>query len=229
MILAIETSTDLATIALAHGDVRERECPHRLDLVRRLMPEIVNLVAEAGYGLDDIEGVAVGLGPGGFTSVRIGLATAKALAHALGVPLAGVSSLAAAAYRMSAYAQPDELLCPVLEAHRGELYAAVFAAVGVAVERRSDFLVASPESLVATLAKLRAPVIFGGEGKALAEAKQGLAMLPEHRLLDADTSPRASAVVALAPPARRAAPADWLGLQPIYVRPSAAEERLGER
>src|SRR5688572_21669057 len=97
MILAMETGGDLASLALLDGVevVAERAFRHRMSLSRDLMPALDELRARAGAGWDDVQAVAVGLGPGSYTGLRIGVVTAKALAWASNRPLLGISSLAA--------------------------------------------------------------------------------------------------------------------------------------
>lgn len=87
---------------------------------RELLPAVVDVMTRAGVGWQDLDAVAVGRGPGAFTGLRVGIATARALAHAAGVPLRGVSSLAALA--LGAGAEPA---LAVIDARRGEVFAAL--------------------------------------------------------------------------------------------------------
>lgn len=94
-ILAIDTATSLVVVAAGSPDgsplgVRTFAAGHRHG--SHLLPAIDALIAGADLGLDRLVGVVVGLGPGAFTGLRVGLATAKTLAHALGVPIVGVST-----------------------------------------------------------------------------------------------------------------------------------------
>src|SRR5688572_7644865 len=116
MILALETGSSLASLALMDGldIVAETAFRHRMVLSRDLMPAIDELLAGAGAAWDDVEAVAVGLGPGSFTGLRIGVVTAKALAWAARRAVLGISSLAALA--APHLAPLEALICPVLEA-----------------------------------------------------------------------------------------------------------------
>lgn len=102
LILAFDTSGDVCSVALAGGDdgeriVTEYAFRHERRLTERL-PHIIQFVlSDAGYTLNDVEGFVVGLGPGSFTGVRIGVTMAKSFALATGKPLVGVSSLDAVA------------------------------------------------------------------------------------------------------------------------------------
>jgi tRNA threonylcarbamoyladenosine biosynthesis protein TsaB len=86
-----------------------------------LMPALVRVLDDAGLGWDELDAIAVGVGPGTFTGLRIGVATARALAHARGIDLRPVSSLAALAAGIEA-----ELRLPLIDAKRGELFAALY-------------------------------------------------------------------------------------------------------
>lgn len=132
-ILAFDTATAATAVALdaGAGGVRElHDEPHaggRPAHATRLLPLIDQVMAEAGLGWEAIDRIAVGVGPGTFTGLRIGVATAKALAQAAGTPLVGVSSLhalAAAACRRGG--EEHDVVLGVLDARRGEVYAAAW-------------------------------------------------------------------------------------------------------
>jgi tRNA threonylcarbamoyl adenosine modification protein YeaZ len=89
-----------------------------------LAPAIDQLLADGGFSMRDITHIVCGVGPGPFTGLRIGLAHAHAAAHALGVPVSGVSSLAAIAHRIVKAERPDEFLV-ASDARRKEVYCAV--------------------------------------------------------------------------------------------------------
>jgi tRNA threonylcarbamoyladenosine biosynthesis protein TsaB len=88
---------------------------------RELMPAVAEVMERAGLQWGDLEAIAVGLGPGAFTGLRIGIATARALAGANGLPLRGVSSLAALAQGIDSGTR-----LPVIDARRGEVFAALY-------------------------------------------------------------------------------------------------------
>jgi tRNA threonylcarbamoyl adenosine modification protein YeaZ len=112
LILAFDTATDVATSALvADGEV----LGERTSRAVTLLEDIDALLRQSGTHTRDVDALAVGIGPGSFTGVRIGLSTARGLALALGVPVAGVSTLDALAA-----GAPGAL--PVIDARRREVF-----------------------------------------------------------------------------------------------------------
>ncbi len=126
-ILALETATSACTVAVVDGDDVKAELSLQVPRAHstRLMPLIVQAIGESGIAKGDLEAIAVGTGPGSFTGLRIGLATAKGLAFALDKPCVGVPTLKAMAYGTGAQMG---LVVPMLDAKRGDVYAAVYAA-----------------------------------------------------------------------------------------------------
>jgi tRNA threonylcarbamoyladenosine biosynthesis protein TsaB len=112
LILAFDTATDVATSALvSDGEV----VGERTSRAVTVLEDIDALLRQAGAHTRELDGIAVGIGPGSFTGIRIGLATARGLALALGVPVAGVSTLDALAA-----GAPEAV--PVIDARRGEVF-----------------------------------------------------------------------------------------------------------
>ncbi|HST28767.1 MAG TPA: tRNA (adenosine(37)-N6)-threonylcarbamoyltransferase complex dimerization subunit type 1 TsaB [Rudaea sp.] len=123
-ILAIETATESCSAALLHGDAlieRSEIAPRRH--AELILPMIESLLAEAGLARSQIDGIAVGRGPGAFTGVRLAIAVAQGLALALDIPVVPVSSLAALAQDA-----PDAgaTILAVIDARMGEVYAGAF-------------------------------------------------------------------------------------------------------
>ncbi len=188
----------------------------------RLPSALVALLDAEGLHLPDVEGYAIGLGPGSFTGLRIGLATWKGLAYANRRPIAGVSSLAALALAAAPDAPAGAVLVPLLDARKGEVYAGFFRAVPGGVEAVEPEAALPPDALLARAAALPRAVAFG-EGYA-AYAERLAPSLP--RLATAVASPPALAVAALAAPRLAGAAFDaqaLFALEPHYVRPSEAE------
>jgi tRNA threonylcarbamoyladenosine biosynthesis protein TsaB len=112
LILAFDTATDVATSALADG---AEVLGERTSRAVTVLEDLDALLRQAGAHTRELDGLAVGIGPGSFTGVRIGLATARGLSLALGVPVAGVSTL-------DALAAGAPGAVPVIDARRGEVF-----------------------------------------------------------------------------------------------------------
>ncbi len=125
MNLAIDTSTGIVSLAL----VQDKECLAELtwrsgqEHTTQLLPALSSLLDRVKGDIRSVTAVIVARGPGSFNGLRVGISTAKGLAFSLGVPLAGVSTLEAEAYQHAASGLP---VCPVYNAGRGEIAAAVY-------------------------------------------------------------------------------------------------------
>ncbi len=191
----------------------------------RLPGALKELLDASELKLPDVEGYAVGLGPGSFTGLRIGLATWKGLAYANRRPIAGASSLGALALEAAPGAPPGVLLVPLLDARKGELYAGFYrTTAGEGVKAVAPEAALSPAALLDRLAPL-GPAVGFGEG--YENYRHALAArLPA---LEAPTSPSALCVARLAAPGLREATFDaqaLYALEPHYVRPSEAEVKF---
>jgi tRNA threonylcarbamoyl adenosine modification protein YeaZ len=124
MILAIDTSTDNASLALVQGDETVTELNWRCEQNHtvELLPHLARLLEDKG-GIGSISGVIVGKGPGSFNGLRAGISTAKGLAFSLGIPIVGISSLEVVAYEHAGSGLP---ICPIASAGRGEIATAIY-------------------------------------------------------------------------------------------------------
>ncbi len=139
----------LAEISLAVGDT----------LSRRLLPGIRQLMEDTATNWEEIDAIAVSAGPGSFTGLRLGLATAKALVMATGKPLIAVSSVTVLARQLP---WTERLLCPVIDARRGEVYTAFYRCDALGVPRRiGPVAVRRPEELAGMI---EGEVLFVGDG-----------------------------------------------------------------
>jgi tRNA threonylcarbamoyladenosine biosynthesis protein TsaB len=165
VILGIDTATPSTAAAVWAPDGRaceRRDDPapgERPQHASRLLALVEAALSGAGAGWDEIERIAVGVGPGGFTGLRHGIATARALAQGRGLPLAGVSSLEALARGAAAAAGEDRAVLALIDARRGE----VFAAAWQGAERLLEPVAIDPAELVARLGagRLAAPLAAG--------------------------------------------------------------------
>lgn len=125
MELAIDTSTHIATLALAEkGEVVIELTWHcGQSHTVELLPNLLHLLSQAKASIQSIDGIIVAKGPGSFNGLRVGMSTAKGLAFTLGVPLVGVSTLEVEAFP---YAYTGLVICPIHPAGRGEIAAALY-------------------------------------------------------------------------------------------------------
>jgi tRNA threonylcarbamoyladenosine biosynthesis protein TsaB len=231
LILAVETSTFTGSVALVEASV-EGEVPPSLRVIgettlqvsethsSRLMPTIDRLLRETSLPVQKVQGIAVGLGPGSFTGLRIAVSTVKGLAFALRVPVAGVPTLDALANNIR-YAPIQ--VCPVLDARKKEVYAALFRGDGEGrLKKISEDWVLSPEDLCSRISE--ATVLVGNGIEVYAETFKsrlgsGALFAPPEL-----SFPRAAHVARLALPAfQRGEKLDLFTFTPIYVRRSEAE------
>ena len=222
-ILALESSALAASAALwADGKcvgLYMQNCG--LTHSETLLPMAENLLKGCAVSLNEVDLVAVARGPGSFTGVRIGVATAKGLSWGLDKPCCGVSTLEAMAWQ-GAHLE-GKLLCCCMDARRGQVYNALFRAEGESLQRLREDRAISLAELLADLPE--APVLLGdGAGitaKALEEAGMAYTLAPENVRIQSAWG------VALA--AARAPQEAWGEPEPVYLRLSQAErERLAK-
>jgi len=229
MILALETGQELASVALLdEGAVAaERAFRHRMSLSRDLIPTIESLLAEAGVPWRDVEAVSVGLGPGSYTGLRIGVVTAKTLAWASDRPVLGISSLTALV--APHLAPPDALLCAVLEARADEFFTALYQRRDGELQLRAEATVLPAAELAQRLSAYPGPVLVAGHTARFAAAlektaegrRQGTVILSGDRGVQTefDEEPQARWIGRLAASRLRAGERDLpLALEPLYVR-----------
>jgi tRNA threonylcarbamoyladenosine biosynthesis protein TsaB len=216
-LLALDTSTLTAGVAASDGgkllaEGRRRVTTHS----EALLALIDEVMKSAGLAAQDLDGVVCGAGPGSFTGLRIGMATAKGLCWALGKPLVLVSSLQALAAR----APEGSRVCAVIDAYKCEVYAGRFVIEAGVPRPISDELAVAPADLK-TQIEADAPIALVGDG-ALRYREQLIAGTVT--LLDEDGSPRPADLARLGH-LRLAAgeSADLAAAAPRYIRPSEAE------
>ncbi len=174
MLLALDTSTALASVALYDGALRaEATWRAGREHSTQVLPEAVRLLAQQGLGPEALRAVAVAVGPGSYTGLRVGLSLAKGLAVALQLPLVGVCTLDVLAAPLRAAAPPVR---PALDAGRRRYATALYDHDGAALVRREPI---AGVDLAGLLALLRSPVVVTGDldaaaREALAAAGAGI-------------------------------------------------------
>jgi tRNA threonylcarbamoyladenosine biosynthesis protein TsaB len=162
-VLAIDTATPSTVVGVQLGDgrvVEARDDPpegSRGEHAGRVLVLVEQALRDGGVAWDDIDRIAVGVGPGGFTGLRIGIATARALAQARGLPLVPVSSLAALA---AGAAGAGGAIAAVIDARRGEVFAAAWDGERELLGPRA----LAPGVLAERLGALARPVQAVGDG-----------------------------------------------------------------
>ncbi len=229
MILAIDTATRGCTVSLTCGNLVDGEViglqvlNNDLTHSRRLLMTIDDVMAKAGIDWPQVEGVAVGLGPGSFTGLRIGMATARGLVASAGVPLLGVSTLDA----LAAGCMPmiNFRVCSVIDARKKEVYAAFYGQdVNGCPLREGEILAISPEDLVG---QITSPVVMVGDG-VLTYREKFIEMLGDNVVFaPAHLHTPNGATIGLLAHDQLVNPPE--SLAPLYVRASDAELSLGKR
>jgi tRNA threonylcarbamoyladenosine biosynthesis protein TsaB len=126
LLLHIETAVEGASLCLSDGPeiIGFAENPSQKDSAAWVQPGIQDLLHKSGVRLQQLAAVSVSAGPGSYTGLRVGLSSAKGLCYALGIPLLTISTLKMMA--VAAQSQEVDLLCPMIDARRMEVFAAVY-------------------------------------------------------------------------------------------------------
>jgi tRNA threonylcarbamoyladenosine biosynthesis protein TsaB len=233
-ILAIDSATPVAGLALLNDQkvIREEFINFRKTHSETLMPGVDQMMRDCEIAMGDLSAIAVTIGPGSFTGLRIGLATAKGLSMASGRPLIGISTLDVLA---SNIVYSDNLVCPLLDARKQEIYTAFYAANRDYPRRLTQDLACSPQEAAARARDLansvgKSHITLLGDGFYPYEEyfreyfQEDLQVAPGPLML-----PRAAALGSLAwQRARNKSFDDTFALRPVYVRLSEAEYRLGK-
>lgn len=230
MILGIETATTICSVGIAHGEKIIAELRFDIKNIHAevLSESIQQLLRLSGTDLKNIEAFAVSIGPGSFTGLRIGLATAKGLAFASRKPLVAVSTLQAQAAAVTQYAVDSNQwsVIPVIKARAGEIYAARFQNAWPMPIPQSDEVLLAVQDFPKWL---QPPAVLCGNG---------IAMLQKHEVLtdssDLVIVPDAAAMLSGGVIARlgatglaRGETADLPNLEPRYLQEFAIGRRKG--
>lgn len=222
LVLGIETSTPQTSVTIGSEQGIIGSC-----LVSRgathgefLLPAVEFLMRQANLTYRNLSAIAVGLGPGLFTGMRVGIATGKTLAQALSVPIVGVASLDLLAFDVR---YSNKLICPVLDAKRREVFFSFYRQVPGGITRTSQYQVGSPDRLLAELEGRGEEVLLVGNGALLYRSQLEEAEKIEFGSLS-NAFPRASSLVELVMPRLFREDFDRLfDVEPLYMRRSDAE------
>lgn len=221
IILAIDTSGPVCGVAVwADGRIRyEAAAINKLTHSESLMPMLDEALTRAGVDKKELTHLAVTVGPGSFTGVRIGVTAVKALSHALNIPCIAVGSLEATAQGVDA---ADEIICPIQDARVMQVYGAAFKNG----ERLMDDCVLKLDEYLEKISAFDGKFLFTGDGVLTYRQKIAEKLGDRARFASAQCSYLRPAAVACAAAAHADEAVDYLTLQPLYLRaPQAERER----
>jgi tRNA threonylcarbamoyladenosine biosynthesis protein TsaB len=229
LLLAIDTATSQVGVAIGDGPALRGEV--RLAGARRhaeqLAPAVRELCTWTGVRLRDLSAIAVGIGPGLFTGLRVGVATGKTLAQVLTVPIVALTSLDVLAYAARA---TRRRIAAVIDARRGEVFFAIYRPVPGGVVRESEFTVGPPDHLVAELEALTGEVLCVGNGAILYADEIAEVGARVEFASPSVAHPKAAALVELAVPRMLREEFDRVfDVAPLYLRKPDAEIAWDER
>lgn len=166
LVLGIETSTPQASVAIGseQGVVASAMVSRGANYNEFLLPAIRFCLEESRLGYRNLGAVAVSLGPGLFSGMRVGVATAKAIAQTLSLPMVGMASLDLVAYEVR-YA--PKTICAVLDARRNEVFHAFYRASPGGIQRMTEYRVEKPGQLAIGIASRPEEVLLVGNGALL--------------------------------------------------------------
>jgi len=223
LILAVDTTTPGGSVAVCHDEtlLGEANVESAATHSARLFRSIDFLLGALGRDVRDVEAFAVAAGPGSFTGIRIGIGAVKSLAFASGRPVAAVSTLLALATKLAA--DGHGLVCPLLDAKKGEIYAGLFEAAAEGLAEVIPQGAYVPDEFVARLPAGR-PIAFAGSGLAISRPALA-ARLGEQARFPARSPFIAAEVGRIGAGLLRAGRGvDAASLEPLYFRKSQAEE-----
>ena len=163
LVFGIDTCCMAATAALMNTDVMlaQTVISHKKTHSQMMMPQIESMFALSGISPSDVDAFAAAVGPGSFTGVRIGVATAKAMAQASNKPCIAVSTLEALAHASTCF---NGIISPILDARRNQVYNALFESDGTKLFRKCDDRALALSELIDELSALGRDVLFMGDG-----------------------------------------------------------------
>lgn len=227
-ILGIDTTGQTASAALIEDEklVAEFTLNYKLTHSQTILPMIAEIIERTETDKQTIDCIACACGPGSFTGLRIGAATAKGLALALDKPIVAVPTLDALAYNMF---ETGKFICPIMDARRGQVYAAFYMWEDGRLIRLTDHMAEPIERVIEIAEMLEHGVVFLGDGvpvhRKKLEENPDFLFAPAHCSLQ-----RAASVAALgAVLARDGMAKSGAELELIYLRKSQAEREREAR
>ncbi|MCX6354652.1 MAG: tRNA (adenosine(37)-N6)-threonylcarbamoyltransferase complex dimerization subunit type 1 TsaB [Candidatus Aureabacteria bacterium] len=224
-ILGIETSTQKASIAVSDGNkvIGELFLPEGVSSSASLIPSLDTMLKREGIGREELRGITVGIGPGSFTGIRLGISTARGLSMALGIPLRGVGVFE---LLLTEYAGGAGRVCPLVSAHSYGFYTSLYEKEENGYRCRLAPFVCQPRDLPE---KIEGEIFFIGPH--LSRFREVLEKVFGRRAsFDcSDMFPRASIVARLyeSPTATRDEPRG--SISPLYILPGVRVKSVSRR
>jgi len=161
-ILALDTSTNVASVAILEDDViiGEYSCNKGKTHSQRLMPMIQSLLEKVNLCAKDMDAFSASIGPGSFTGLRIGVTTVKAMAFVAGKPVISIYTLDALAYNLP---MSSALICPIIDARNKQVFTAIYRFVNGKLERLTDYLGIHINELVDIIRPMEGEIVLLGD------------------------------------------------------------------
>ncbi len=226
-ILAIDSTGVAASVAVVSEDktIANFTINNKLNHSKVLMPMLDNMLGFCNLTLDDMDYIGVSSGPGSFTGLRIGAATAKGIAHIKKIKIVSVSTLEALAYNVY---DEEKIIVPLIDSRRNEAYTQFFKFNGKVLKPLTDIMCLSINDIVEKLKAYDEKIIFNGDGvKILPQLdKAKFIVAPEYLQIQS-----ASTVghVALNHVSNNVNIFDYLTFEPFYLKKSQAEREYEEK
>lgn len=229
-ILALDSSGLVASVAIVTEDamLAEYTVNYKKTHSQTLLPMLNEIVKMVDINMEEIDAIAIAAGPGSFTGLRIGSATAKGLGLALNKPIIAVPTLEGLAYNVYG---TEQLVCPLMDARRNQVYTGLYDFVGDQLRVIKEQTAIAIEELIEEINKLGRAVIFLGDGTAVyreiieAKTKVPYSFAPVHL-----SRQRAGAVGAFGMELFKKKQFDTAAMhEPVYLRVSQAERERAEK
>ena len=227
-ILAIDASGGPVSAAIADESkiIGEYTLNFKMTHSQTLMPAIDKIIKDIGFDIKELNYIACTSGPGSFTGLRIGAATAKGLAHGLGIKIVPVPTLTALAYNIF---ETDKVICPIMDARRRQVYNALYMWNESGLEELVPQEPRSIEEVIEIAESFEMPVIFLGDA---AEVYSDVIKdNPMFKIAPVNCNMQRAASVAAAAfeLIKEGKAVDFGDFAPVYLRKSQAERELEER
>jgi tRNA threonylcarbamoyladenosine biosynthesis protein TsaB len=235
-LLMIDTSTIVATAAVVDENrlIAETIVNYKKKHSEKMLPAIDHLFQDSGMKLSDMDAFGVVNGPGSFTGLRIGMATAKGFAQALEKPIVTVSTLESLAYNACVY---PHYICPVIDAQRGQVYAALYRFEGNTMNSiLTSYLSEGVYGIDTLIEEIKAknekeePVLFLGDGlkkhgRQLSEISPKIQLMPAYFAMNRASSAAAAGYQKLS----KGETVNYFQAGLNYLRKSSAEEQMEKK